>query len=66
MGLASRVSSGTPEASIRSAYEIALGRAPTANESADAVAYVDADGKDKGLVDFCQALMCLNEFVYVD
>jgi len=64
--LARRVAGSTPEASARSAYEVALGRGPTANELADAVAYIEADGKDQGLVDFCQALMCLNEFVYVD
>ena len=24
------------------------------------------DGREVALADFCQALMCLNEFVYVD
>jgi hypothetical protein len=64
--LAKRVAADEPGASVRAAYEITLGRAPTANELADAVAFIADDGKQQGLVDFCQALMCLNEFVYVD
>ena len=64
--LAKRVAGTTVEASVRSAYEIALGRPPTSDELADAAAFIGSDAKDQGLVDFCQALMCLNEFVYVD
>jgi hypothetical protein len=64
--LAKRVAGDTTEASVRSAYEIALGRAPTADETAGAVAFIAAGDPKQGLVDFCQALMCLNEFVYVD
>ena len=67
----------TTESAVRSAYAIALCRPPTADEvseastfiSSQAEAYAKAgrsDGKDLALADFCQALMCLNEFVYVD
>ncbi len=62
---------------VRAGYTRALGRTPTADELADSVeflkAQVDAykaDGKSDArklaLTDFCQVLMGLNEFVYVD
>jgi hypothetical protein len=61
------------EAAIRQAYRIALARAPTSGELADALAFVGAqaksyaaDGRQLALTDFCQVLMCLNEFVYID
>jgi mono/diheme cytochrome c family protein len=69
---------GKPTADVvRSGYLTALGRTPTAEESAESVRFVaeqrasyQADGKpDAGhlaLTDLCQVLMDLNEFVYVD
>jgi hypothetical protein len=58
-------------------YEIALTRGPTKDELADSVSFVkgqlsgyEAAGKKEArelaLADFCQVLMCLNEFIYVD
>ena len=78
--LASRVCQPdeTPnEASIRAAYLLTLARQPTARELADGVQFLReqstayrVDGKQKperlALADLCQALFCLNEFVYVD
>jgi len=68
----------TPVATaIKSAYLIALARQPSMEELSDATAFVKqqaesyvADAKKGGreltLAGFCQTLMCLNEFVYVD
>jgi cytochrome c553 len=67
----------TNEAAMNAVYRIALTRAPTAEELADGVAFVQAqaesytavgksDSRELALADFCQAVMCLNEFVYVD
>ncbi|MBI3466267.1 MAG: DUF1553 domain-containing protein, partial [Planctomycetes bacterium] len=65
------------EAAIREAYLVALARFPTEAERADAVSFVEAqmgsyvgsgkeNPKQQALADFCQALICLNEFLYVD
>jgi hypothetical protein len=65
------------ENSVTAAYRIALGRPPTAEELADALSFVKnqaesyaaagkADARELALTDFCQTLMCLNDFVYVD
>jgi mono/diheme cytochrome c family protein len=65
------------EEAIRSAYLIALARLPAADELADGVSFVrqqtksyeaaaKTDAHELGLADFCQILMCLNEFVYVE
>jgi hypothetical protein len=65
------------EDAVRSAYLIALAREPAADELADGVGFVrqqtksyETAGKTEarvmGLADFCQILMCLNEFVYIE
>ncbi len=62
---------------IQSGYLTAVARRPTAEELADSLAFVkqqmasyqesgNADARELALADFCQVLMCLNEFVYVD
>jgi mono/diheme cytochrome c family protein len=79
-GLARRIAPDakmTVEDAVRQGYEVALTRPPTAEELADSVAFVKAqaeahraagqgDGRELALADFCQVLLCLNEFVYVD
>ena len=66
-----------PEEVVRSAYLIALARSPAPEELADGVAFIrqqsdsylstgKANGRDLAAADFCQILMCLNEFVYVE
>jgi hypothetical protein len=77
---AGRIAAGAatdlPDA-IRQAYVIAIARQPTADELADGVAFVTAQAasyqtagkpapRDLALADFCQVLLCLNEFVYVE
>jgi hypothetical protein len=67
----------TPADQVRRAYLLALARPPEESELADGVAFLGQQGEaygaagkanpaDLALDDFCQALMCLNEFVYVD
>ncbi len=66
-----------PAKIIRAAYLTALARPPSAAEEADALAFLRdqaesyraegiGDGREASLADFCQTLVCLNEFVYVD
>jgi hypothetical protein len=52
-----------PVAQVRRAFALALNRAPSAAELARAMALIRASGGS--LVDFCQALFNLNEFVYL-
>jgi hypothetical protein len=62
------------EEAVRRAYRIALAREATATELRDAVdflqqqmaSYPPERRRHAALADFCQVLMCLNEFVYID
>jgi Protein of unknown function (DUF1553)/Protein of unknown function (DUF1549) len=62
------------QGSVEKIYRRALGRSPTPKEIAAANAFLarqaesyKTDGKpDASMLDFAQALLCLNEFVYVD
>ncbi|HZY85608.1 MAG TPA: PSD1 and planctomycete cytochrome C domain-containing protein [Gemmataceae bacterium] len=74
--LAPSAEKGLPDA-VRDGYATALGRVPSSKELAAAVGFVQeqmasyrADGKNDArhlaLTDFCQVLMDLNEFVYVE
>jgi hypothetical protein len=71
----------TPQTPLESAvalgYQVALGRSPTDGEAGDSLSFLKQqiesykqsgknDARQLALSDFCQALMCLNEFVYVD
>ena len=62
---------------IRAGYVIAVARQPTDEELADGAAFIAAqtasyqsagksDARELALADFCQVLLCLNEFVYVE
>lgn len=57
---------------VRLGYELAVGRKPTSDELADALRFLEEPGaagveaRRQSLVDFCQVLFGLNEFVYVD
>ncbi|HTK78009.1 MAG TPA: PSD1 and planctomycete cytochrome C domain-containing protein [Gemmataceae bacterium] len=68
---------GEPAAAVAKAYRLALGRTPTDAETADAIAFLSGqadvyrsaekpDPAELALADFCHALLCLNEFVYID
>jgi hypothetical protein len=65
------------EGSVEAVYRRALGRSPTPPEKEKAAAFLAAQAKSylvdsrgnaeaAAMVDFCQAVLCLNEFVYVD
>jgi hypothetical protein len=66
-----------PAAAIRTGYALALGRPPHLGELANSLAFLSeqrssyqeekrADAEQRALVDFCQVLLGLNEFVYID
>ena len=70
-----------PAAQARLAWQLALGREPSATELGSGVAFINAqlqertsrkpdEAKDSpqklALADFCQAIFALNEFIYVD
>jgi hypothetical protein len=68
---------GSLETGIKLGYLISLSREPSAAELADSVSFVNqqtqsyrhtgkTNASELALTDFCQTLMCLNEFVYVD
>jgi len=71
---AKRLGTGKTPDLVQIAYRIALARNPSADELADGMAFVNQqtetyqseDRRERALTDFCQVLMCLNEFVYVD
>ncbi len=73
----SRIVETSIPASVFKGYKIAFGRKPTDRELSDACGFVEeqkakyqADGKQDNdqlaLVDFCQAILSLNEFMYVE
>ena len=78
--LARRVSpsDAVPSAeAVRAGYQITLGRLPTERELKMSVAFLEqqsasyredgkANARQLALADFCQVLLGLNEFVYVD
>ena len=66
-----------PEVAVRRAYQTALSRPPSTEEVTEDLEFLraqaaryqqagKADAHDLALADFCQALMCLNEFVFVE
>jgi hypothetical protein len=77
-GLSHRVLAMAPDwpgQAVERAYTIVLGRPPSPSERADALTFLDqqegSHGHDKGsrqaaLADFCQVLMSLNEFIFVE
>ena len=76
-GLAARAQREAPSEPVERAYAICLGRAPNDDERQLAAQFLDAQqakyatlgpepAKHTALVDFCQALFGMNEFVYVE
>jgi mono/diheme cytochrome c family protein len=52
-----------PASQVNHAFELALGRKPTAKELNESLAFLKSD--DKAPVDFSQVMLNLNEFVYI-
>jgi hypothetical protein len=76
-GFAGRLQGKSPEEAVRQGYVSAFGREPLAREQELAAEFIarqqsmheQAGREDAGrlaLTDFCQTMMCLNEFVYVE
>jgi len=71
---AARVLSEAPEgqpAQVNRAYELALGRAPSSSERDAALSFLGSPDPDsevtrRRLVNFCQVLFTLNEFMFVE
>lgn len=78
--LASRVQSkagSDPHSQVTQAYQFAVSRGPVDEELADGVAFITQQTESyrqagtpnpdvMALADYCQVVMCLNEFVYLD
>ncbi len=58
-----REAGADPAAEVDLAFQLALSRPPVQAESERAAAFIQGDGQ--GLVDFCQTVLNLNEFVYI-
>ena len=64
------------EQAVATAYQIALARKPSRDERTAALTFLErqrqsysndsSKADELALADFCRALMCVNEFVYVD
>jgi hypothetical protein len=63
------------EGVVETAYQLALSRPPTSQERAQMVELIETHTKSYGdderapelaTTDFCQVILCLNEFVYID
>ncbi len=65
----------TVESQVSEAYQLALSRQATETEIAQMVGFINAQAasygaadatKQRALADFCQLVLCLNEFMFVD
>ena len=74
-GLAKRATAADDAGAVRKVYRTAFGREPTADEKADGVEFLKgqtesyvgkSDAKGQALTDYCQVVLCLNEFVYAE
>jgi hypothetical protein len=76
-GFARRITTAPSiEEGIKKGYQVALTREPSAEELRESAAFVkvqmevhskSADAaRELALADFCQVLLCMNEFIYVD
>ncbi len=65
--MAARVGKEADEAArVERAYRLALGRRPSSDELGRSVEFLAKAGNPEAFVDFCHALLNLNEFVFVD
>lgn len=58
-----REAGGDAAAQVERAYQLALARSPSPSERAHSIRFITSD--PFGLVDFCQTIFNLNEFVYM-
>lgn len=76
-GIAKRLPQDSTEHTIREAWRLAFGRTPSEEESRAAQQFLaqqqelrseagESDGRKLAIVDLCQTLLSMNEFVYVE
>ena len=64
---AKRLPQDAPEQTVREAWRLALGRVPTDAESAASVQFLKQQpDPDQAIVNLCQTILSMNEFVYVE
>ena len=64
---AKRLPQGAPEQTVREAWRLAFGRVPTDAESAASVQFLkEQPDPDQAIVNLCQTILSMNEFVYVE
>lgn len=57
----------SPDLAVMWAYKIALGRDPAPDEKSDGAEFLSGkDAIESSLIDFCQTLMSLNEFIFIE
>jgi len=77
VAFANRLSQESPEVTIREAWRLAFGRGPSESELQAAEQFLirqqdvhaaasHPDAKHRSIVDLCQTIMSMNEFVYVE
>ncbi len=65
-GIEREQSSANKEKKIAAVYSNLFGRAPTGDESANAMKFLGNDNSKERLIDLCHVLLNSNEFLYVD
>jgi hypothetical protein len=76
-GFAARLPGSDPGQAVDAAYRLALTRAPSTDERTQALAFIatqrgarsalpEDQAAQLAYTDFCQVLLCLNEFIYVE
>jgi mono/diheme cytochrome c family protein len=69
--------SDAPKAQLEEAWRVAVGRSPTPTELGEGLEFLRSqsesyaspptpDARRQALADYCQALFCLNEFIYIE
>ena len=64
---ATRLPQDAPEQTVREAWCLAFGRTPSDAESAASVQFLQQQpDPDQAIVNLCQAILSMNEFVYLE
>ena len=64
---AKRLPQDAPEQTVREAWRLAFGREPTAAESAACLQFLNQQpDADQAIMNLCQTILSMNEFVYVE
>ena len=67
MAFAQRLPQDVPEQTVREAWRFAFGRVPSDAESAASIKFLKQQpDPDQAIVNLCQTILSMNEFVYVE